>query len=96
MKHTPGPWHEGALNGAGSIFCDGDYRMDNEHGATVLYPIALINYGPDPEEDSANARLIAAAPELLAALEAFIDEANTKNVRQMARAAIAKAKGEQT
>ncbi len=66
-KHTPGTWHEGAGNGTGSIFAD-DGRMRFESDGTTLYPICEVNHGWDEEEDAANARLIAAAPELLAAL----------------------------
>ena len=48
--------------------------------------------GSDNEETNANARLIAAAPDLLEALEALLE--GDFNVAEKARAAIAKAKGE--
>lgn len=66
-QHTPGPWHMGAGNGSGSIFAD-EGRTRLEEGGTTLYPIATINHALG-DEDEANARLIAAAPDLLAALE---------------------------
>lgn len=66
--HTPGPWHVGEGNGAGSVFAD-EGRMRLNNGATTLYPIAHVNVGWDEAEDAANAALIAAAPELLKALE---------------------------
>ena len=68
--HTQGAWHRGADagNGRGSIFAD-EGRMRLEKGGTTLYPIANLVEGWDEGEDNANARLIAAAPEILAALE---------------------------
>jgi hypothetical protein len=66
-KHTPGPWHMGAGNGVGRIFAD-DGRMRMGDGGTTLYPIATVCTGWDEAEDDANARLIAAAPAMLAAL----------------------------
>jgi hypothetical protein len=65
--HTPGPWRQG--NG---YYWGEGYAICGDHGivAGVVgkgYPCGL---GRHPESD-ANARLIAAAPELLAALERF-------------------------
>jgi hypothetical protein len=55
-KHTPGPWNVS--------FCDDDeVRSDDGRLLCVTVPL-----GFDVEE-KANARLIAAAPELLAALQ---------------------------
>lgn len=88
-KHTPGPWK---LKRSGTI-------SDNngELVATTGYRVAVYS-----EEDDANARLIAAAPELLSAGEwmlALIDgkEQMPKpgdEVAEALRAAIAKARGE--
>lgn len=87
-KHTPGPWMvEGrtvyALND------DGYNRFS-----------ALVQDAHTPgDELEANAQLIAAAPELLEALEALtanyadVEQGGSKNVDK-ARAAIAKATGE--
>jgi hypothetical protein len=63
-KHTPGQWHIGSGNGEGSIFADNG-RTRLEIGGTTLYPICQVNREWEDEEDEANARLIAAAPELL-------------------------------
>ena len=65
--HTKGPWHTGQGNGEGSIFCESG-RMRLESGGTTLYPVCAISRGWDEGEDAANARLIAAAPDLLEAL----------------------------
>lgn len=64
------------------------------------YRIVSVATLPYRDEDGANARLIAAAPELLAALETLVSwadndpERNGYDFVQQARAAIAKAKGE--
>jgi hypothetical protein len=69
MPHTKGNWHQGAGNGEGSIFADKGRMRMTENG-TSLWPICQVTRGWDAEEDEANARLIAAAPELLAACKA--------------------------
>ena len=66
-KHTKGPWHVGVGNGEGSVFAD-EGRARMEQGGTTLYPICNVNRGWDDAEDAANARLIAAAPQMLALL----------------------------
>jgi len=51
--------------------------MRLEHGATTLYPVCKVASGWAEEEDEANARLIAAAPEMLEALKSareWLDE----------------------
>lgn len=99
--HTPGPWHIGAGNGAGAIFSDEGRMLLTEAGGTTLFPIATVCYGYRDDEDEANAHLIAAAPDLLAALKDLLDQADetyphfesprgTAN-RMLARAAIEKA-----
>lgn len=82
MKHTKGPWHLGAGNCTGRIFTDAEgQRMRLEEGGTTLYPICQIVHGWNEEEDEANARLIAAAPELLAALDQLLEWAEKANSR---------------
>jgi hypothetical protein len=108
-KYTEGPWHKGAGNGAGCIFKDGEGRMRMESGGTTLHPIASISTGWNEDEDEANADLIAAAPELLAALELVTMELQQIHSRhysacdggcptdeyiKQANAAILRAKGE--
>ena len=89
MTHTPGPWTiqaEARRNGRWIKSRDGQ-------------DIAQILLTKDTSEASANARLIAAAPDLLAALERLESAADTfhadiqiKLALKQARAAIVKAK----
>jgi hypothetical protein len=90
--HTPGPWHVGAGNGEGSIFANNG-RTRLEIGGTTLYPIAQITRGWNEAEDEANARLIAAAPEMLEALQSLTHPMASDEDLQNALAVIAKAKG---
>jgi len=61
-KFTPGPWH---INGVGQ----NDYRIgicsDNEDVAEVV----CVDVCKESRKEKSNARLIAAAPDLLAACE---------------------------
>ena len=56
-RHTPGPWTVGTHLDEGTDLTRGEY---------VVFPV------PFDEEAKANARLIAAAPEMLAALQGFL------------------------
>ena len=94
-KHTPGPWVVGELNKgpvAGTVpVHTADYMESYRSGQLVcsVYGTAAFSY--------ANARLIAAAPELLEALDDIIGMAQAGrmvHVINRAKAAIAKAKGE--
>jgi hypothetical protein len=91
-KHTPGPW-----------------KIDPEWPPTKAHPDwrAIVSYYDDGchrmsvsgHIGEANAHLIAAAPDLLSALEDSLyvgaDEVLKVIIRKTAREAIAKAKGEQ-
>ena len=88
-KHTPGPWQVGHFDS--NMICDSD-------GANRgCAPIARVE--GTAAERRANARLIAAAPELLEALRGLLDPATNEDgewyrqAREAARAAIAKAEG---
>lgn len=86
MSHTPGPW-----------IPDYDRRFDGAHQVIMASPphhtIAFLACGGDDEQHRADARLIAAAPDLLAACkEALSSIAYAPTYNKMA-AAIAKAEG---
>ena len=90
--HTPGPWHMGAGNGEGNIFSDNG-RTRLEIGGTTLYSIAQITRGWNEVEDEANARLIAAAPEMLEALQRLTHPMASDEDLSHALTVIAKVKG---
>lgn len=75
-KHTPGPWLIEAQNShTGAIA-----TVHNTTDVWVeIWSENWIVTGMGPEEQSANARLIAAAPELLAALQAVLAEIERPN-----------------
>ena len=91
-KHTPGPWiaHEGAI------------FQEKPHGEVSPLICDTINGRKfTGEERGANARLIAAAPELLDALQSLLARVSSDIIanqcwheeQRAARAAIAKATG---
>lgn len=90
MNHTPGPW---AING-GQIEGPGGYP-------NVVATVGVVNN--QSHQDTANARLIAAAPAMLAALRKLVGADNTNYLVETmryeglfdeARAAIAQATGQ--
>jgi phage tail protein X len=104
-NHTPGPWRYGHLKGA-----DGLYRTEvfsDEHGGIASCHWTPKHCGDGVTETyrEANARLIAAAPDLLEALQVVlrdytavydIGDVEMQPALYQARAAIAKATGEKT
>ncbi|HXJ14353.1 MAG TPA: hypothetical protein VNH19_18915 [Candidatus Limnocylindrales bacterium] len=83
MSHTPGP---STLSPAGRYV-----RYEGIRGPNIC---DLDVFGGTEQEARANARLIAAAPDLLAALQAVVRVADRKTDEfDAARAAIAKATG---
>jgi hypothetical protein len=91
-QHTPGPWS--AFNYS---WCETSIIAQGfDHGICSLD----INHATEESQEAdeaqmaANARLIAAAPDLLAALIAVLHSKDKQGL-DLARAAIAKATGEQ-
>jgi hypothetical protein len=91
-KHTPGPWIVGGVTANGGVVIMNDNTR----------PVAVVETCDDLEKRDVDATLIAAAPELLEALETAIADwdwdcsertLNEETVIKM-RSAIAKAKGE--
>lgn len=107
-KHTPGPWHYDwtqKVNGVIQSYAVGPARRPLDE---IDHIDTIVEVDNDTNNAEANARLIAAAPELLEALEqsldwtvdfiesgdaGFWDVDKDENVIRM-RSAIAKAKGE--
>lgn len=101
-KHTPGPWNARHVRRSGN----GSARIDID-GPSMAW-VAEVKIGPNFQQAMADARLIAAAPDLLEALQATLAqclawqgepneyscEVHSEIIRH-ARAALAKATGEQ-
>lgn len=86
-RHTPGPWSWWTSNSWRRLSAVGD--------GDVLCPMVSVSDGhPDLLVSEANARLIAAAPELLEALVRVVDSMPFGDEPEYAIKAIAKAKGE--
>lgn len=96
-KHTPGPWViENGYDGEGQCIVS----TDTEYGDCVCITKSLDQ---DFEGNEANARLIAAAPEMLEALETLSRQlvrlgtgvqAHLQDELKRAQAALSKARGE--
>ena len=101
-KHAPGPWHAN-LDGDGREcgYIRTDFGRERGLGIAVARVVLRREWGPTAYE--ANARLIAAAPELLEALREVEREMDAvlagtvtldaETLANTARAAIAKAEG---
>lgn len=93
VKHTPGPWHVDPKAPEESFF--EDVSILRHDGLAVA--VAVHNGDVLPPEPEANARLIAAAPDLLAVAQKVVNnwgDLHHKDLMQL-RAAIAKATGGQ-
>jgi len=95
-KHTPGPWFVNDNPLKMSEYCIFAESRGTAFGASVA--IANQREGRNPlsqEEARANARLIAAAPDLLKELKALLScDPNDFEVRARARMVIEKVEGE--
>lgn len=100
-KHTPGPW--GCRDGKiVAVDVKPDWADIDEDFADERVTVVDLFGAMGGDDTSADARLIAAAPELLAALAGMIemathhamDDGEKRAILKAARAAIAKAKGE--
>jgi len=78
MTHTPGPWTVVVAN-TGAVYITGGKPLEDG-----LNPIASMDGDPDELDD--NARLMAAAPDLLDALRDLLDATPTplRNHQQVA------------
>lgn len=81
-KHTP--WHIGVKQPSSDKFIYGS------KGEEIADCVRLTNF---PDENLANARLIAAAPDLLEACKAALSEGDDYKAMEMIKAAVLKAEG---
>lgn len=104
-QFTPGPWqskHDYTIEGATTIIANADGEVHPDGTQTYSYEFICTcedEYGERMPNAQANARLIAAAPDLYAALEWIVahdGECLGDNVTKLleARAALIKARGQ--
>ncbi|TIM24827.1 MAG: hypothetical protein E5Y74_00070 [Mesorhizobium sp.] len=90
FKGTRGPWV--ASKSDRSI---GPVSKDDDQSYGMILPVAWVEFDGKPGHHQANANLIAAAPELLEALQAVVRVADRATDEfDMAHAAISKALGQ--
>lgn len=89
-QHTPGPWHVGMRSGHNGniVYAYDAYDGDHAYDATAICSMydMWVNRRVDEQKDNAglaNARLIAAAPDLLAALQALVDQPVTYHTHRI-------------
>jgi len=95
MSHTPGPWKTDGYQEDGVEIGISGSNPTEDWVATVLNDVGgWSEYNRTEEVVTANARLIAAAPDLLAFAEHVVDYCNDPHVVAAAKEAVAKARGE--
>jgi hypothetical protein len=104
MTHTPGPWTIGERHRLPdtdtgeqwgyTLTAVGSTTLEQVLGAT--FHVATVGANPGDAECEANARLIAAAPELLAACKLALTAGDQQYVQFILRDVIAKAEGATT
>ena len=89
FKGTPGPWF------GDNSRAIGPKSTDDDQSYGVIIPVGWVEFDPEVEVQVANQRMMAAAPELLEALQiiCFFEDISSAQ-REIAEAAIAKALGE--
>ena len=97
MNHTPGPW-KAIYDGDEELAIsapkgDPDLRCDSWQSFAVVY-VSEDDGEAGLEKAAANARLIAAAPEMLSTLEYLVTRLEDITDIRLAEEVIAKAKGE--
>ena len=97
FKGTPGPWvRESTGRGIGPVSTDDDQSYG------MVIPVAYVDFGESDEIQNSNARLIAAAPELLEALQFTIHDigywlsTQKPELKEKIESAINKALGERS
>ena len=96
FKGTPGPWIADKTSRA-----VGPISHDDDQSYGMVIPVAWVEFDPEVEIQASNQNLIAAAPDLLEALQKMVSKAYKQNWNdaypeeiQSAQAAINKALGE--
>lgn len=89
FKGTPGPWF------GDNSRAIGPKSTEDDQSYGMVVPVGWVEFDPEVEVQVANQRMMAAAPELLEALQiiCFFEDISSAQ-REIAEAAIAKALGE--
>lgn len=89
FKGTPGPWF------GDNSRAIGPKSTEDDQSYGMIIPVGWVEFDPEVEVQIANQRMMAAAPELLEALQiiCFFEDISSAQ-REIAEAAIAKALGE--
>lgn len=90
FKGTPGPWF------GDNSRAIGPKSTEDDQSYGMIIPVGWVEFDPEVEVQVANQRMMAAAPELLEALQiiCFFEDISSAQ-REIAEAAIAKALGEE-
>lgn len=97
-SHTPGPWEIDYDTRPAEVCCVHGLPPHGDDEQNFAYVRGAMGYwDADEAENLANIHLIAAAPDLLDALQVLVDNGGIgpEDMFRNARAALAKAKGEQ-
>jgi len=96
-KHTQGPWkYEKLVQKVYGRSVGGCSMQESDHMIADIRGWGHLSYLPDGAEiQDANGRLIAAAPDLLKVLQSLLPTLEDQRIADDARAAIAKATGEE-
>lgn len=88
FKGTPGPWF------GDNSRAIGPKSTEDDQSYGMIIPVGWVEFDPEVEVQVANQRMMAAAPELLDALQiiCFFEDISSAQ-REIAEAAIAKALG---
>jgi len=93
-EHTPGPWVIGDRNRAGDFYIKPVHGNAGKNYVAIVVSQGDLTLTEIPGDADANAHLIAAAPDLMAALKGvMVSFAGDDLKLASARAAIAKAEG---
>lgn len=89
FKGTPGPWF------GDNSRAIGPKSTEDDQSYGMIIPVGWVEFDPEVEIQVANQRMMAAAPELLDALQiiCFFEDISSAQ-REIAEAAISKALGE--
>lgn len=94
-QHTPGPWRDRIATGVPDHMISGGYDERQRSGQSVCVIPFKYGEGEGTARRNANARLIAAAPEMREAIKALLLICDDGSIPRAARALLAKIEGKE-